>query len=269
MFCICGLRRGNRQAVEADRGAREACSGICPGKNVCRATEASNPLRGQDHLYGVEFACVSAYLEAAKVLRLDGARHFALRSLDRVLAEAWQPEQGLQHVIAYSDPLPKNDGPGLLDDYAFTGSPASMPTRPPELSYFNFGRKIGDAMIEKFFDKTSGGFFDTAAVEVGAAPLGVLSARRKPFQDSPTPAGNSTAAIFCSVFFSTRTMRVTRNGPNKHWKFSREWPNRQGCLPARTELRPCIFPIRIRRSWFWGMMNWPIVCIGRRPRALP
>jgi hypothetical protein len=28
---------------------------------------------------------------------------------------------------------------------------------------------------------------------------------------------------------------------DKHWKFSREWPNRQGCLPARTELRPCIF----------------------------
>src|SRR5271156_3927699 len=35
--------------------------------------------------------CVSAYLEAAKVLNLEPARHFALRSLDRVLAEAWQP----------------------------------------------------------------------------------------------------------------------------------------------------------------------------------
>ena len=48
--------------------------------------------------------CVSAYLEAAKVLQVDEAKHFALRSLDRVLAEAWQPEQGLQHVVAYSDP---------------------------------------------------------------------------------------------------------------------------------------------------------------------
>src|SRR6267154_52786 len=34
--------------------------------------------------------CVSAYLEAAKVLGLDGARRFALRSLDRVLAVAWK-----------------------------------------------------------------------------------------------------------------------------------------------------------------------------------
>src|ERR1700739_738976 len=34
--------------------------------------------------------CVSAYLEAAKVLHLDEARRFALRSLDRILAEAWK-----------------------------------------------------------------------------------------------------------------------------------------------------------------------------------
>ena len=34
--------------------------------------------------------CVSAYLEAAKVLHLTEARRFALRSLDRVLAESWK-----------------------------------------------------------------------------------------------------------------------------------------------------------------------------------
>jgi len=33
--------------------------------------------------------CVSAYLEAAKVLDLPDARHFALRSLDRLLSEGW------------------------------------------------------------------------------------------------------------------------------------------------------------------------------------
>ena len=57
--------------------------------------------------------CVSAYLEAAKVLHLDGARRFALRSLDRVLSEAWKPSsRGAQpgpshqllHVVSYSDP---------------------------------------------------------------------------------------------------------------------------------------------------------------------
>src|SRR5207237_49528 len=43
-----------------------------------------------------------------------------------------------------------------------------------------------------FADKVSGGFFDT---ETRDQELGVLGTRRKPFQDSPTPAGNSVAAI--------------------------------------------------------------------------
>src|ERR1700691_882579 len=36
--------------------------------------------------------CVSAYLEAAKVLKLASAEHFALRSLDRILAEGWHDD---------------------------------------------------------------------------------------------------------------------------------------------------------------------------------
>ncbi len=65
--------------------------------------------------------CISAYLEAAKVLGLDAARQFALRSLDRVLAEGWNPEDGLLHVITYSDAqAERRKIRGLLDDYAFT-----------------------------------------------------------------------------------------------------------------------------------------------------
>src|SRR5207248_3479205 len=48
--------------------------------------------------------CVSAYLEAAKALGHESARHFAIRSLDRILADAWHPQRGLSHVVAYSDP---------------------------------------------------------------------------------------------------------------------------------------------------------------------
>src|SRR5258705_8747234 len=43
--------------------------------------------------------CISAYLEAAKVLGLEDARRFALRSLDRILSETWRAEQGLLHVL--------------------------------------------------------------------------------------------------------------------------------------------------------------------------
>jgi uncharacterized protein YyaL (SSP411 family) len=140
--------------------------------------------------------CVSAYLEAAKVLDLEGAKHFALRSLDRVLAEAWRLEEGLQHVLAYSDPAAgKRVVPGLLDDYAFTAVAClDAYEATADLSYFKFAQRIVDKMVERFFDPVSGGFFDTA--EGGTEKLlGVLGTRRKPFQDSPTPAGNSVAAI--------------------------------------------------------------------------
>src|SRR6266481_3240759 len=63
--------------------------------------------------------CISAYLEAAAVLGLEGARRFATLSLDRMLAEAWNPQTGLRHVVAYSDGASaKPDSAGFLDDYA-------------------------------------------------------------------------------------------------------------------------------------------------------
>jgi uncharacterized protein YyaL (SSP411 family) len=142
--------------------------------------------------------CVSAYLEAAKVLRLDDARHFALRSLDRILAEAWREDRGLIHVIAYSDTASeRRQVPGLLDDYAFTAIAClDAYEATTDLSYFHFAQRIADQMIERFFDPVNGGFFDTQkSAGDGSKILGVLGTRRKPFQDSPTPAGNSVAAI--------------------------------------------------------------------------
>ncbi|MGB7583514.1 MAG: thioredoxin domain-containing protein [Terriglobales bacterium] len=140
--------------------------------------------------------CVSAYLEAAKVLNLDAARHFALRSLDRILAEGWRAN-GLLHVLAYSDAAAeRRDVPAVLDDYASTATAClDAYESTADLSYFNFSRRIADAMVERFFDAVSGGFFDTPKATEGAEALGVLGTRRKPFQDSPTPAGNSVAAI--------------------------------------------------------------------------
>src|SRR5581483_5486118 len=139
--------------------------------------------------------CVSAYLEAARVLHLEDTLHFGLRSLDRILAEAWDPASSLKHIVAYSDPkASRREIAGLLDDYAFTTIAClDAYETTTDLSYFNFARRIAEAMIQKFFDPTSGGFFDTAATASNL--LGVLGTRRKPFQDSPTPAGNSAAAI--------------------------------------------------------------------------
>jgi len=138
--------------------------------------------------------CISAYFEAAKVLGLDSAREFALRSLDRVLGAALKPDGSLLHVIAYSDPQAEHrEVTGLLEDYAFVSNAClDAYEATGELRYFTTAQAIGDAMIAKFSDSVGGGFFDS---EAPAAALGVLGTRRKPFQDSPTPAGNSAAAI--------------------------------------------------------------------------
>jgi uncharacterized protein YyaL (SSP411 family) len=140
--------------------------------------------------------CVSAYLEATKVLNLADARSFALRSLDRILAEAWKPQRGLLHVVAYSDPKAEHrEVSGLLEDYSATALAClDAYEATADLSYFKFAQAITDAMIAKFYDAVSGGFFD-AEPAVDGKSLGVLSTRRKPVQDSPTPAGNPMAAI--------------------------------------------------------------------------
>jgi uncharacterized protein YyaL (SSP411 family) len=140
--------------------------------------------------------CVSAFLEAAKVLNLPEARRFALLSLDRVLATAWQPTSGLQHVGAYSDPAADHrEVPGLLEDYAFTALAClDAYEASADLSYFKSAQAITDTMIARFFDATSGGFFDREPAADGAS-LGVMATPRKPLQDSPTPAGNPMAAI--------------------------------------------------------------------------
>jgi uncharacterized protein YyaL (SSP411 family) len=154
--------------------------------------------------------CVSAYLEAAKVLGLTDARRFALRSLDRVLAESWKTGPGktenagggarathsLLHVVSYSDPAAAHrEVVGLLDDYAFTALAClDAYEATADLSYFKFARAITDAMIARFYDATSGGFFDSEPAADGQS-LGELTTRRKPLQDSPTPAGNPMAAI--------------------------------------------------------------------------
>jgi uncharacterized protein YyaL (SSP411 family) len=139
---------------------------------------------------------VSAYVETARVLRMDAPREFALLTLSRLLAEAWDGAGMLRHVIAYPEgAAPADQVPATLDDYAFTihacidGWLASG-----EMRFYRAGVQLADAMIARFYDHAAGAFYDTATPEKGTAPLGALIARRKPLQDSPTPAGNPTTS---------------------------------------------------------------------------
>ncbi len=135
--------------------------------------------------------CISSYLAAARVLDLSDVRAFALKTLDRVLDEAWGDEE-VTHVVAYADGPPRLPIAGMLDDYALLALACLDAWETTgELRYYRDAEAIADSMVTKFYDATGGGFFDTATS--GAQPLGALSARRKPLQDSPTPAGNASA----------------------------------------------------------------------------
>jgi uncharacterized protein len=139
----------------------------------------------------------SAYLDAAAVLRGEkgaACRAFALKTLDRIVAEAWsdargpaRPAGGFAHRIGGA----RLDG--SLDDQIFAGL-ALLDAYEATLDrkYFDAARRAADFAIAEYFDAEGGGFFDRAS---GAAPMGGLEVRRKPLQDSPTPGANSSAAI--------------------------------------------------------------------------
>ena len=133
---------------------------------------------------------VSAYLDAARVLGDSlgaNCRTFALKTLDRMLKEAWSESRGFAHRIG---------GPALegsLDDQVFSvlalldAYESTLDSR-----YFTVAQKTTDLAIARYGDAENGGFFDRPS---DAASMGGLDVCRKPFQDSPTPGANSVAAI--------------------------------------------------------------------------
>lgn len=161
--------------------------------------ERMSPFVDRTLYTGWNAMAVSAYLEAARVLRIRSAHEFALRTLTRLLAQAWDGGKDLTHVIAYG--LPSAAGgsveqaPGMLDDYALTVH-ACLDAwfAAGKMEFYRAATALADAMIEKFYDRDAHVFYDVATPGGEARELGALSARRKPLQDAPTPAGNPAAA---------------------------------------------------------------------------
>jgi uncharacterized protein YyaL (SSP411 family) len=139
--------------------------------------------------------CISAYLTAGRGLEDAAATAFALKSLDRALEATLDPDFGVAHVVAYGEGVGTARIPGVLEDYAFLGN-ASLDAfgATGQFNYYNAAGVISNLMIARFYDAPGGGFFDTEQVPGAKAPIGALTARRKPLQDAPVPAGNPVAA---------------------------------------------------------------------------
>jgi len=145
---------------------------------------------------------VSAYLEAANVLHRPDCRAFALKTLDRILAEAWDEQKGFLHRVG---------GPrleGSLEDQVFAAA-ALLDAWETTLDrrYFEIAERAMNLAVVRFGDPDGGGFFDRAK---DAAPMGGLEVRRKPLQDSPTPAGNSVAAIVLDRLYALAGEKLYR-----------------------------------------------------------
>jgi uncharacterized protein YyaL (SSP411 family) len=181
-------------AKELKREPTEVVGLLASARAKLATTRAARPTPYVDRtIYtGWNAMAISAYLQASSTLQAVGTREFATRTLDRILNEAWSDKDGLAHVVAYAAGEGGPRIPGVLDDYALlVHACLDAWEHTLELRYYQAAEMLAARMQRDFYDATGGGFFDTAA-DPGA--IGALSARRKPLQDTPTPAGNPTAA---------------------------------------------------------------------------
>jgi uncharacterized protein YyaL (SSP411 family) len=150
---------------------------------------------------------VSAYLESARVLGRDDCRAFALKTLERILAEAWEESKGFLHRVG---------GPrleGSLDDQIF-GIAALLDAYEATLDrrYFDVAERAVRLAVERYGDSEGGGFFDRAK---DAAPMGGMEIRRKPLQDSPTPGANPVAVIVLDRLYGFTGEKLYREWAEK------------------------------------------------------
>jgi uncharacterized protein len=189
----------------------EAILSRAKAKLLAARTLRPTPFVDRSLYAGWNAIMASAFLEAYKVLGLEGARDRALGALDLFLEHGWEARQGVAHALAETSVHPEAPGrtdlqptrsepihlapsnfdllddqvqmaTALLDAFEVTG----------ERRYFDRALELGEIVLRRYWDESQGGFFDTAHDSAGRQ--GALTITRKAIQDSPTPAGNSVAA---------------------------------------------------------------------------
>jgi uncharacterized protein len=127
----------------------------------------------------------SAMLRAGAVLTDEWARGHALLTLQRLRQDSREPD-----AVAHTP----GGVTGLLDDqvqtaaasldaYEFTGDP----------EWLDWAERLMDRVWRDYADGETGALFDTAPGQ--SDRLGLLPARAKPIQDTPTPSPNGVAGV--------------------------------------------------------------------------
>ena len=127
----------------------------------------------------------SAMLRAAAVLGDDWSRSHGLLTLTRLRGENSEGDR-VTHTPGGIH--------GLLDDQVETAAAAlDAYETTGQGEWLEWGERLMDRVWADYWDGDSGGLFDTARDRVGEE--GLLPARAKPVQDTPTPSPNGVAGI--------------------------------------------------------------------------
>jgi uncharacterized protein len=156
------------------------------GKLLHAREQRPTPFVDRSRYTGWNAMMASAMLRGSVAFDDPWAAAHALRTLERIRAENPDPD-----AVAHTP----GGVTGLLDDqvqtaaaaidaYEFTGSHA----------WVDWAGRIMNRVWSDYRDPRSGGLFDSA----NAAGEGLLPARSRPLEDSPTPSGNGTAGIVLS-----------------------------------------------------------------------
>jgi uncharacterized protein YyaL (SSP411 family) len=126
-----------------------------------------------------------AFLQAGAVLDRPECNDLALKVLERIWNEAWDPENGMSHVLGRPEPRGMLDdnvqsAAAFLDAYEATGV-AAWQGRSMEVMGYCLKAHADEA----------GGYFDISDAKGST----YLAARAKPVQDAPTPSSNGVAAL--------------------------------------------------------------------------
>ena len=152
------------------------------------------PLVDRSVFTGWNALMASSYLKIYQVLGDDRLKDFALKTLNRLWTERYEPSKGLAHVTRKGRPF----GYGWLEDQVFfamasieafiTTNDRKFLTRAQELTQF---------MKEFLRDNQGGGFFDRPPQPTDR---GLLK-----FPSKPLEVNVHTAILFCDLYYLTST----------------------------------------------------------------
>ncbi len=139
---------------------------------------------------------ISALVEASIVLKRREYLEAAEKAADFILENLVDARGKLAHAFGGGSVTYE----GLLDDQVFFGiALLDLFDVLRSDSYLDAAEKIAEVLMSEYEDKQRGGFFDRPTHSEGA---GLLASRKKPIDDTPTPSGNSGAALFLDRLYS-------------------------------------------------------------------